>query len=759
MRRAAATLVTATLLAAVVPAQRVRAAEPAEEPRFRIQVDHVGRGDGFSFESTTTTSYRLCDVWDGGRRGVVATGDLGLGRSVGRGLPGMQATGTPRQLFALRRSLLGLEVGEALPFCTERSHGSGRDGHGSVVTSDTDERGTSRTRGVLLGGAQPSPFETSSPAGDDPGRNARAELFRTAGGARLTFSPGNGESAEDTDIGIIEVSTLSLPPSERRKLTSFELTERELSGWSRLTRSATVAGQAEVGHLTISLRLAVEQPDLGEVLVEAEGYDRWRPQGSLADATAPGAELVVTARVHATGDASRPSDKQVQLTFELKGASTQRGVCNNWPAEGADTRPDLRLLEARNPGLDVPDETTASTRGPVGEARLVVSSFDYGAWGRLLVTALDAEGRAVPVTVKGREGKVGAALLIPRDDDENRIADAWQEQRGVLGRLGTDDADELPVGNGFPGDGLTLYEEYRGFQVQGEWIETDPRRKDLFVCDRTGFAREGLALFEAASGLTVHQVTSWELGADKVINRHFSAGAHLVDQHGLLIEAGGTSPINEGDEFGPPRTSTRILLPAAPAGDPHRRQEMISDIAHEVAHGVGLQHHGEGLKAVLFRRARAGDREVLTRQALVGDSDGAIAPDPAYPPTHVRILREADGAEVLPGPATPGFQWDARLGGYLTYEAHPGGETSGDDTCLMRYGEKGVYLSRADPGSVRYLPDGPGWRARTSLCGSAAGTGVNAPGHAPQPRAGAATHGDCRRQLVVSDRYRPPPGQ
>jgi hypothetical protein len=372
---------------------------------------------------------------------------------------------------------------------------------------------------------------------------------------------------------------------------------------------------------------------------------------------------------------------------------------------------------------------------------------------------VDGKGREVPVTVKGREGKKGAALPIPKDEDENHVADAWDEAHGTFGQAATTDDDRLPYGNGFHGDGLSLHEEYRGFEVRGDWRETDPRKKDLFVCDETGFATEGILLFEQASELAVHLVTCEELGTSRVINRFGERGPQVVEQHGLRIVQGGTSPINEGDEFGPPRTSRRILLPAAPGGGARTRQEMTSDIAHELAHGVGVQHHGENLKAVLFKRTRIGDQEVLTRQAVVGDSDSSapITPDPKYPPTRVRILRESDGSELLPGPATPGFQWDARLGGYLTYETHPGGETSGDDTCLVRYTERGVYLSRADPGAVRYLPDGEEWHPRTRLCGSAEGTGVNAPGRSPQPRAGPAEIGNCKGQLVVNDRFRPPP--
>jgi hypothetical protein len=40
---------------------------------------------------------------------------------------------------------------------------------------------------------------------------------------------------------------------------------------------------------------------------------------------------------------------------------------------------------------------------------------------------------------------------------------------------------------------------------------------------------------------------------------------------------------------------------------------------------------------------------------------------------------------------------------------------------------------------------------RTRLCENPRGTGVNEPGHRPQPRYGDAALGDCRTQIVVND--------
>ena len=82
---------------------------------------------------------------------------------------------------------------------------------------------------------------------------------------------------------------------------------------------------------------------------------------------------------------------------------------------------------------------------------------------------------------------------------------------------------------------------------------------------------------------------------------------------------------------------------------------------------------------------------------------------------------------------------------------------TGDDSCVMRYDDARGYYSKDSPATVRYCFK-PGEPAGTSLCTSAAGTGVNASDHAPQPRYGdaAANRGNCRAQVLVNDNVAAP---
>jgi hypothetical protein len=69
----------------------------------------------------------------------------------------------------------------------------------------------------------------------------------------------------------------------------------------------------------------------------------------------------------------------------------------------------------------------------------------------------------------------------------NRLADVWEAQHGLFvpfplgGATPSLDEDGTPPGDGTKGDGLSVYEEYRGVLWRGQWTELDPEEKDMFV--------------------------------------------------------------------------------------------------------------------------------------------------------------------------------------------------------------------------------------------------------------------------------------
>lgn len=154
----------------------------------------------------------------------------------------------------------------------------------------------------------------------------------------------------------------------------------------------------------------------------------------------------------------------------------------------ANDGPDVMFDETRFPdraGWARIEPYVAETREPATSASVTVTAMDYGAVGQLRAFAKTGCGGWQPATIVfGRERR--SALDIPIDEDANLMADSLDAYLGESGR----DDDNEPVGNGMKGDGLTAFEEYRGFLTSGgdcadpkvdQHVRTALDRKDLFV--------------------------------------------------------------------------------------------------------------------------------------------------------------------------------------------------------------------------------------------------------------------------------------
>jgi hypothetical protein len=117
-------------------------------------------------------------------------------------------------------------------------------------------------------------------------------------------------------------------------------------------------------------------------------------------------------------------------------------------------------------------------------------------------------------------------IPLPRDEDNNRIADAWQEEKGVTGL--PEEWDEAEVrGQSVKGDGLSLYQKYRGFVTATaggrSHVRLEPHEKSHFVIDAQGIFDESRWL--AASGIRTYKVlSSWTTDRQVDINRGFGGG-------------------------------------------------------------------------------------------------------------------------------------------------------------------------------------------------------------------------------------------
>jgi hypothetical protein len=75
-------------------------------------------------------------------------------------------------------------------------------------------------------------------------------------------------------------------------------------------------------------------------------------------------------------------------------------------------------------------------------------------------------------------------FVVPRDGTAtvpaNGIPEVWESLYGGNLNPGLD-TDTGPVGSSLAGDGISTFDEYRGFIVSGRQIRTDPTQKDIFL--------------------------------------------------------------------------------------------------------------------------------------------------------------------------------------------------------------------------------------------------------------------------------------
>jgi hypothetical protein len=472
--------------------------------------------------------------------------------------------------------------------------------------------------------------------------------------------------------------------------------------------------------------------------VEISGYADWFPQAGRDERT-PGADLAARARlVERDGSPADPAVVKKYL-FELEDVSREPGVAMNWPPPARATRdPDLRFDRDRN--FDLPNWVVDDRRVEVTDdaaPQVVLTSYDWGAHGFLRVSAELHDGRIVYGALRQEPGRL--RIAVPKRRDGSRIAERYRSRVGD--RADHADDEDRPRGDGTRGDGLTVYQEYRGFHVNGAHVRGDLERKDLFVAlgpGLAGFAEPGIRGFARATGLSVHdRLAEDELTDDEVINpNQVAAASHR--QRGIRVLREDIEPAGRAHPRDPGATVIRspgeldhisIDTGLAPQGVRRNGRLQVSPnysrvVAHELGHGVGIRHHGEG------------DRKQVS---WVAGANGALSEDGSA----IKLRNESGGSMSFRSLA-PGASVTVWLGEH-------GGEHSGDERCFMRYVVSNAYRSTAQ-GDVRYWVNPPEPLGGPNLCSARDGTGVNQAGRAPQPRYGNASAGNCLGQIRVRDR-------
>ena len=238
--------------------------------------------------------------------------------------------------------------------------------------------------------------------------------------------------------------------------------------------------------------------------------------------------------------------------------------------------------------------------------------------------------------------------------------------------------------------------------------------------------QEAFKQFQSLTGLEVHYLMRpAELPADRVINSNHNEGAHIGEQHGIIVvpiaaNAGYAEAIGGP---GTPASISRVVTPAVlPKATTKWQNYLRSSLIHELLHACNVYHHGDGhsLEIDLFR--------LPTDEVLAGGK--------------VTTVLTEDGTSAAP--LLP-LNTNRHIILGLAGDCH-----TGNDDCVMRYDDAEGYISKSDPTVIYFTPGEP---AGTGICTSPQGTGVNDPDRSPQPRYGDAAfnRGNCLGRIRVND--------
>lgn len=437
-----------------------------------------------------------------------------------------------------------------------------------------------------------------------------------------------------------------------------------------------------------------------------------------------------------------------QMEWTLVDTSREPGESSNHPQGATDKTFDMRFAPRADqlPG-DATKQTVLSGNIMDETGTATVESLDWGGWSTLRVVATLVNGTRVVGKLKetGEED-----IRLPKRRKDSFIADAW---RDATGARGPDDEDNEKGLGSVPGDGLTLYEEYRGFMVNNAHESGDPKKQDLFVLNEVGPRVEGgIKVFERLTGIVVHRLAAGEFDkATRLINGNMREGPNVTAQHGVLIQYRVGSVATASAEDFTTRSMTSdlprcpgdvryievprgpVMGPAAFARDGTTPYEDVS-FAHEMLHAVGVRHHG------------GGDYQATWDASASGASLEESVPDAGS--VQIKVIG-SDGrsdvtAKMLAAIKNNGTSRTVHVGVMQ-------GESSGDDNCIMRYDANSAFRS-LDPTKKNWRmlinnnvnPETVG----IGICKSLKGTGINA---GPSPRYGDATSGNCASQIRVRD--------
>ncbi len=179
------------------------------------------------------------------------------------------------------------------------------------------------------------------------------------------------------------------------------------------------------------------------------------------------------------------------VKYELKNVTNYPGIAMNWPTVSPGLDKDLQFAGGR-PDTDPIDFAKS------GDTMTQLFVYDYGARGQLSATITPAHAKSsftltIPLPATEEKGQIypdngwdalvdarSSRMIHVANTMQSPASDADADPAATVTRI-TLGSSSIVVDRGLKGDGLSLYEEYRGFLVNGSHRRLDPSKKDLFA--------------------------------------------------------------------------------------------------------------------------------------------------------------------------------------------------------------------------------------------------------------------------------------
>ncbi len=431
--------------------------------------------------------------------------------------------------------------------------------------------------------------------------------------------------------------------------------------------------------LTTSWSCSPKGTEEYELLLEPVGdYEKWLPEGNILHPELPGSFLTIKATFQKKGGGV-PQQKFEKVVVTLNGTSREKGIALNYPKKTPSDEFDIRFAtNTENGGEDGQRIEIESSNNP---GPLVVSipiaAYDFGGFSTVRAVALMPGG----LEVKGKFKPTGGEfLMLPRDDDGNHVADYWQKEKRVPMGTPANSDEDLQLGQANAGDGIPLYEEYRGFvRLKGMTTEkiherTDPRIKTLFVIDEKEIwnfadwadatAMESFRLDESlvsdgdASAIGVQNATDFLRGIAKAPGFDYAVRVDLDDRAGGdpeqlgITDFGGLSDMKIFEAKGPRDSKRSIVFSARikawTEALPEKFRTALSNPNSPLGQTVNSQAKKDLLRRASERLSqparRAALAQAITRKVLVHEVGHACGVD-HHGLTANNVSREMSKAE------------------------------------------------------------------------------------------------------------------